>query len=39
MEELSDEYMNFENLSDVFAFDVSQHVYEPLEVPVRRTDP
>ena len=39
MEKLSDEYVHFEDVSDVFPLDVSEDVYEPLKVSVRGADP
>lgn len=39
MEELRDEDVYLEHVGDVLALHVAQHVDEPLEVLVRRTDP
>ena len=39
MEELRDEDVHLQNVGHVFPFHVPQDVDEPLEVPVRRTDP
>lgn len=39
MEELRDENVHFEDICDILSFDVSQDVYEPLKMPMRRTDP
>lgn len=39
MEELRDEDVHLEDVGDVLALHVAQHVDEPLEVPVRRADP
>ena len=39
MEELCDENVHLQDVGDVFCLHVSQHVDEPLEVAVGRTDP
>ena len=39
MEELRDENVHFEDVRDILPFDVSQDVYEPLKMPVRRANP
>ena len=39
MEELGDENVHLQHVGDVFSLHVSQHVDEPLEVAVGRTDP
>ena len=39
MEELGDENVHLQDVGDVFSLHVSQHVDEPLEVAVGRTDP
>ena len=39
MEELSDENMHFKYIGNVFSFDVSEDINEPLKVAVRRTNP
>ena len=39
MEELSDENMHFKYIGNVFSFNVSEDIDEPLEVAMRRTDP
>lgn len=39
VEELRDEDVHFQDVGDVFAFDVSQHINEPFEIPMRWTNP
>ena len=39
VKELCDENMHFEHIGHIFAFNVSQDIYEPLKISVRRTDP
>lgn len=39
VEELSDENVHFQHVSDVVLLDISQHVNEPLELAVGRADP
>lgn len=39
MEELRDKDVNFEDVGDIFAFDIAQDINEPFEVLVRRADP
>ena len=39
MEELSDEDVHFEDVGHVLLLDVTQHIHEPFERPLRRSDP
>ena len=39
MKELCDENVHLEHLGYVFAFDITQHLNEPLKVSMRWTDP